>query len=105
MPARIERQVYADTFKLHIWRKWGSNADVLLDDGTWQTVPEMQAIPENAGLTFQMALLDEIFDAFLVYKDYKSHEPTEVKVLREWLAQESKRVDNLIADVSRKALL
>jgi len=96
MPAKIEHLIYKDSFKLHVYRRWGSNVDIIQGDGTWVTVGEMQVAPENSGIEFPMYLLDEIFEAFMQYKGLKTHDPTEVKVLREWLTVEKARVEDMI---------
>lgn len=75
-----------------------------MNDNTWQDVDEMSVVPEGAGLELPYNVFDAIFEAFLDYRGIKTHDPTEVKVLREWLELEKKRVDALITRVTDKAL-
>ena len=106
MPARIEWEGYRDVHRLHVWRRVsGDRVEVMMADGTWTTIDPMESIPLDSGIPIPGYVFDEIFDAFLKYKNFKTHEPTEVKVLREWLEEEKKRVNNLVSDITRKALL
>ena len=105
MPARIEGPGYRDIYRLHVWRRLRTDdVELLLEDGTWATVPSGTVIPENAGFVIPGQIFDDVFDAFLEYKGYKSHEPTEVKVLREWLNLEKARVDALVTRITDKAV-
>lgn len=97
MPAKIEGPTYRDIFTLHVWRRRGEhNIELALNDGTWFSQDSMMSTPENSGILIPGDVFDDVFQAFLTYKGFKEHTPTEVKVLREWLAHERARVDDMV---------
>jgi hypothetical protein len=65
----------------------------LMEDGTW-FVPEGDhvALPEKVGLPIHASAVDAIHEAIHEYRGLVSDAPTEVRVLREWLASEQGRV-------------
>lgn len=105
MPARIEWEGYRDVHRLHVWRRLPNDrVEVMMADSTWTTIDPMETIPPDSGVPFPGYLFDEIFDAFLKYKNFKTHEPTEVKVLREWLTLEKTRVDALVNRIADRVI-
>jgi hypothetical protein len=84
MPARIEGPQYRDIFTIHVWRRIGHDyVELAMKDGTWMSVPSGASIPEGAGIEIPGNVFEDVFNAFLEYKGFKSHDATEVKVLRE----------------------
>ena len=79
-----------------MWRRRGTYVDVAMGDGTWHSVEEGSVMPEGAGIEIPGDVFEAVFQAFLEYKGFKTHDPTEVKVLREWLELEKGRVDTLM---------
>jgi hypothetical protein len=71
--------------------------DMLMEDGTF-TLVEADVHVDRAGIQLAYPALTAIFDALGEWKGLQSHQATETKVLREWLAVERARVDTLIAE-------
>lgn len=70
--------------------------DMLLEDGTMQTVEAGEHV-ERAGIRLPYPALEAIFEALQKWQGLQSHQATEAKVLREWLAAERDRVTVLMA--------
>lgn len=97
-----DRRYGYDRFRLVVMkRNYDSHStDVLMSDGTWETVPEMEMFPETpertVGLTFPADTINAFVDAVKEFKGDSLDTATEVKVLKEWLTIERTRVENLI---------
>ena len=99
--AEIERTLYnPGVLRLHVWRLGDSAhevmSEVLIEDGTWQAVPE-GAIAQHAGLPLPAGSLVPIAEALARQLGNALPSQAEVAVLREVLAKEQARVDDVLA--------
>lgn len=114
--AHIEsnRRYGSDSHRLVIGRHspWNRSTDVLMSDGTWETVPEMQKFPETetrtVGIELPMDCVKAIVEAVKEFAGPGLDSSTEVKILREWLTVEKARVEDILlnqTDLIKRAML
>jgi hypothetical protein len=70
--------------------------EVLLEDGTWRRLGELEALPIGAGLPMPRDALRAIAVALADYFGNELPSQAEVAVLREVLAKEQARVDTVL---------
>lgn len=70
-----------------------NGAEVLQSDGTWVSISEGSALPDDVGIVLPDEAVEAIAQAISEYQGYAGHAETETRVLREWLAVERARVD------------
>jgi len=100
----------AEDIRAHVFRKYAFAYDqativvrerrgydwaYLMRDGTWQTVKEGEMTAE-AGFDVPVEAIEAIIEAAEEFLGRRSHASTESAVLREWLAAERSRVDELL---------
>lgn len=86
-----------DTVRLFIGNQRGDGrTDILMEDATWQTV-DAGIVVVGAGIVLPRPAVAAILDALNDWKGLTTHQATEAKVLREWLAVEQRRVDAALA--------
>jgi hypothetical protein len=97
---------YAEARVLESWEDWQRNnvrllvrvgEAFLMNDGTWREMPEEGVVvsPE-AGIKLPREAVEAIARAVAEWQGHVNHADTEAKVLREWLAAERARVDELM---------
>lgn len=102
MKPGFDARVYAgpDTFARNIVTLAVRDNDqgaYLMHDGNWLTVPEGVAAGSEMGLLLPAASIEAIATAIAEYQGHTSHADTEARVLREWLAAERARVDQVLS--------
>lgn len=70
------------------------HSELLMEDGTWLTV-ETGTTTDRAGILLPRPALDALLDELTRWKGLATHQATEAKVLREWLAVERERVTDM----------
>jgi hypothetical protein len=86
-----------DTVVLYVYRRVGQNGEYLRADGLWQSVPEGQTHTESEiGMRLPAEAIEAIAVAIEEFQGHASHADTEARVLREWLAVETARVDEAL---------
>jgi hypothetical protein len=73
---------------------------MLSPDGTWVGVNEGVAL-DKPTLLLPAEVMEPLIDAIDAYRGAPSHAKTEAAVLREWLAKEQSRVDEVFRAVGR----
>ena len=73
----------------------GADVDMLMQNGTWRTVPQGTTTDE-AGLVIPTDAVGAVLDALKAFVGERGPTEGEVRVLREWLAHERGRVDALV---------
>ncbi len=82
--------------RLLVMSTWPGRNEVLLEDGTWQRIDEGVQIPSNAGIPLPHDALEAIAGALADYLGNALPSQAEVAVLREVLAKEQSRVDDVL---------
>lgn len=101
---RIAAPYYSDplasTVGIHVMDVgFDGKAKVMAQDGTWSDVTEgMVATPT---LTLPAEAMDALVEAIDRWRGAPSHAKTEAAVLREWLAKEQSRVDEVFRAVGK----
>ena len=68
---------------------------IIMKDGTWGQVSEGATL-QDAGIVLPRDTIEAVVQAITEWQGHVSHADTEARVLREWLASEKKRVDDLL---------
>ena len=85
------------TVRLLIREQHGDRAAFLMINSTWQDVPEGQYPEGEVGLILPAGVVEALAEAIAEFQGHTSHADTEARVLREWLAAERARVDQVLA--------
>jgi hypothetical protein len=73
-----------------------STGAVLQEDGTWYRSPDEATSNGKAGVLLPMETVEAIAAAIAEFQGHTSHADTEARVLREWLAVERERVEQVL---------
>ena len=82
---------------LVVGQRGGGRSDVLMGDGTWQTVEDGTVTPEPPGVVLPRQAVSAVLDAIESWQGNTNHAATEVAVLREALEIERRRVDAVLS--------
>jgi len=77
-------------------RRLEGGTELLMEDGTWRVFAEGVAPPNTVGLPLPHEALESIFRAIAAHLGNALPSVAEVAVLREVLAKEQGRVDNVL---------
>ena len=83
-------RLYVTRIPVHGYR------DVLKPDGTWQAVPENESPHDDLGIVVPGEALEAIAQALAEHLGSALPSQAHVDVLREWLAAEKERTDDLL---------
>lgn len=83
-----------NTVRLWIAQPRGDHVDILNGDGTITVHPEGVAV--EGGIVLPRDAVDPLVEAIRRWQGSSGDPATEVRVLREWLADERRRVDALV---------
>lgn len=98
--AQFEHDIVRDITRLYVVRELPDKAEVLMEDGTWQTVEYGVDPGSPAGFPLPAAAIFAIAEAAAKYLGNTLPSQAEVAVLREVLAKEQGRVDAVLADAT-----
>lgn len=93
--AHVREEWEMDRARLLVGQERGSDMDLLMQDGTWMTVPQGTSTPE-AGLVIPKGAVGAVLDALRAYVGERTPTEGEVRVLREALDVERARVDRML---------
>jgi len=68
----------------------------LASDGTWKDWKPGEGLASDAGIPVPPGFIEPLAVAIQEHQGHTSHADTEARVLREWLAVERERVDNVL---------
>lgn len=82
--------------RLLVAQERGGDIDLLMQDGTWMTVPA-GTVQDEAGLVIPTGAVPAVLDALRTFVGERGPTEGEVRVLREALGVERARVDRMLA--------
>lgn len=95
--AHIEYDVMTDVIRLYLVRPTGDyRSDVLMADGSWSRAEAGARPAGEVGFPLPADSLPEIAKALTEHLGNALPSQAEVSVLREWLAVEQRRVDDVL---------